>query len=254
MEIKQQSAYYECGKAVFAYINGFKCKSLEISEEDPARGKTVLFSAQEGEMATKIFNGDSASLTEEGKKKALLLSNRLLAIHAAGTCSSIFFKNGKAIPSEPEIEIPGNEIRYIDMILNFMKKADSSFHADVFNDILISVFHQISNESVNSTIERLANTVLNSPDGTINQFQIEDTLIACGMNIPREKSTFSVSVSEDQTTQKKADQTQDTSMDALLDSVLSRFIKSLNSSLSNEETEQSIVFLKDVFKKFNDKD
>jgi len=254
MEIKEKSAFYESGKAVFAYMNGFKCKSMEISDDDSARGKTTLYSDQYGEMATKIFNGDSASLTEEGIKKALLLCNKLLAIHASGTCSAIFFQNDKTIPSEPEIEIPGNEIRYIDMILNFMKKADSSFNPDIFNDILISVFHQISNSSVHNSIERLATLASKSPSNELSQFQIEDTLIASGMNIPREKKAFSVSVSEDQSPSKKETAGADKSMDALLDSVLSRFLKSLNGNLSSEEVEQSILFLKDLFNKFNEKE
>lgn len=251
METIELSAYHESGRIVMAYIQGFFCEKSELSSEDIGSGKTIIQGGEQMPLVQAVLQRNSGTLVTPNSEH-IAIAYKLLYLFAAGSCSSLFINNDKKLDENLEITFPGGDYAQIDLLMNFLNRHDPNYNEESFQRILTELFNKLERPEYFKAIETLANAFLKTENHTLDRRQIESVLHSQGLKMPVEKKSigFNVSVSEDNSKPELRDKNEETEDNSLiLDSVLKKFIKTLNPNLDVEEVAGAIEFLKDAFKK-----
>lgn len=182
-EILLLSAYHESGRIVFTYLNGYTCDSMELSDIDSGRGGSKLNAGQDLPIVQAVLTGNALSLSPENKERGVEVAKKLMAIYCAGTCAVAFYENGKNIPAEINLEIPGHDLRNIELIQKFLKGAVPGHPENYPSQAIAIIFQKMKEPEAWKAIENLANKAFNSEKKSLTQFYIADSLMASGMKV-----------------------------------------------------------------------
>ena len=250
MEPLELCAWHESGRVVFAYLNGYTCDGIELSEDGAGSGKSKLNAGEETPLVQALISGKTAGIRADDPEKAIAVARKLLKIYCAGSCSRIYFEQAGKIDAETEIDIPGQDLRYIELMEQFLVAHDPDYKDGFVNRLMTGIFNDLGKEEIRKPIEVLARQLLKSEDKPFSRFHVEDAFRLAGFKPPRQQEArrFSFQVEEDHLP--KAPEPVYSVNEARLDNALKDFLLMIKSDWSQEEVDVSIQYLKSLFKKF----
>jgi len=246
-------AYHESGRVAYAYQCGYSCESMELSEMDASAGVSKLNAGADSEAIQLILKDKPQTAKTVITEKIIAVAKKLMKIYCAPSCAETFFKEDKQIGAQTEIEIPGQDMQYINLIQSFLKSNVPNHPSDYPAQIITQIFRELKQEDNWSVIETLAQTILKTEAKKINRFYIEDALMKAGFKPERRQQAdlhnFDMKVMEDDTkTERTASKSlTDSTEDKLLDNTVKNFLKLIKKELNEEELDASVKYLKQVF-------
>ncbi|HRO43048.1 MAG TPA: hypothetical protein PL009_09450 [Flavipsychrobacter sp.] len=254
-------AIHESARIVFAYLNGYWCDKVTVEGTSGENSGAQLNPGNDLSVVQHILSGRKPSaMSESEKDHAVKTAKKLMAIYCAGACAGTFFQNDEQLPDELNMEIPATDLRNIEKIQSFLKAAVYDHSDDYPTEVLISVLKKLDRAETWKPIKALAQKLMESENGSLTSFYIEDTLMMHG--IKRQKHTssagFVVGVAEDKSEKKQQSssatitatstlQNQDT-----LDAKLTEFLQMVKRDWAEEELQASVVYLKKLFAKYGE--
>lgn len=254
MELLELCAWHESGRVVYAYKNGFTCDAIELSETDPGNGKSKLNGGEDTAYIQAILSGKTQAVVMENPTKAIEVAKKLMQVYCAGSCTKIYIENSKHLTSDTEIDIPGQDLKYLELIQQFLYKHVPDHPEDYLNDTMTGIFRELGKEETWKPIESLVKQMLKADYIPFTRFNIEDALMVGGFKLQKQKSgnnTFGFSVKEEDIPQKPVAQASN-SNEEQLNNALKNFLRLVKAEWSEEEMEVSINYLKSLFKKFGE--
>lgn len=251
------SAFHEVGRVVFAYLNGYTCDGIELSETDAGRGGAKLNAGDDLALVQAILSGTPLSTSPDNKEKSIEVAKKLMTIYCAGSCVSAFFQNEKNIPTELDLEIPSHDLRNIELIQKFLSKALPEHSDNYPTQIMTVIFKGLKDADLITSIGMLSTALLRTENKSLNGFGIEDTLMASGLPIPKrtKRSPYNVDLQEDKTIPIKSDSDNNITFNAdsnsPIDILLHDFLQRVRTNWKEEELNAAISYVKDIFSKYN---
>lgn len=247
-----QSAWHESGRVVFTYLNGFSCDLMELSDLDPGRGGSRLNAGDDLSIVQAVLKGNPMVLTPENLERGISIAKKLMSIYCAGTCTVAFFNNNKAIPLGIDLEIPGHDLRNIELIQKFLSKAVPGHPEDFPARTMAGLFKKLGETDVCKAIELLASKAVQADTRSMVRFSIEDTLMASGLSFHRQasntKSGYTLDLQEDKEVKSSP---QGAVQESPLEIVLKDFIRKMKPEWKEDEVEASSLYIRSIFKKYS---
>lgn len=247
-------AYHESGRVAYAYQCGYSCESILLSEEDSGAGVSKLNAGADGEAVQLILNNKQQAASTATNEKAIAVARKLMKIYCAATCAEIFFREEKQIGGQTEIEIPGQDIKYINLIQAFLKNNVPNHPADYPSQIIKQIFGELKQDDNWNLIETLAAAILKTEEKKITRFSIEDAVMKAGFKPQRKQAIglndFDMTVREDNTKRKNTASSESYAAleeEKQLDSTLKNFLRLIKRELNEEELNASVDYLKQIF-------
>lgn len=247
-------AYHESGRVAYAYQCGYSCESIELSEMDSGAGVAKLNAGADGESIQLILKDKTQATNTVITEKAIEVARKLMKIYCAASCAEIFFKEEKQIGVQTEIEIPGQDIKYINMIQSFLKNNVPNHPSDYPSQIITQVFRELKQKDNWSVIETLAQAILKTEGKKINRFYIEDAFMKAGFKPEKRQQAashnFDMKLKEDDTKKDNIVPSKsfaDSTEEKLLDNTIKKFLRLIKKELNEEELDASVKYLKQVF-------
>ena len=144
-ETLELRAYHEAGHAVIAYLSGFSCNYLEITQRSPITNRdcydlghhTSLIRAMEKYKETpEIFDDIPEELKADCQKTAV----KTIIVLLAGQAAELLFKNNGRHVMNPSMDLTGEDIRPADNLDYFLTVVKQGQHP--VNNLKI-VFKQV---------------------------------------------------------------------------------------------------------------
>ena len=260
--VLQQGAYHEAGRVVFTYLCGYVCDAMEIPGVAGSSG-SKLNSGNDLAAVQAVFSGNPLSMPAASLGHGIDVAKKLMTIYCAGTCTETFFKNNAEIPEELDMDIPAQDMKYIEKIQVFLKKSSVDHPDDFPEHTIITVFHKLKDPTTWKAIELLAAKMLEAENNSVKRFYIEDTLMVAGIRPQKSAATasapaFAVGVREDESPRQaapapeKKPTTFDLSNFTPLDIMLRDFLKRVKSDWQGGELDAAVKYLNDIFKKYGE--
>ena len=270
--VLRPSAYHEAGRVVFTYLCGYLCDAMEIPGVAGSSG-SKLNSGNDLAAVQAVFSGNPIAMPAANLGHGIEVAKKLMTIYCAGTCTETFFNNNAEIPEELDMDIPAQDMKYIEKIQGFLKKASVDHPDDFPEHTIVTVFHKLKDPTTWKAIEMLAAKMLQAEDNSVKRFYIEDTLMVAGIRPQRSASAvsapaFAVGVREDETPRsatsaaaasvaaapvaEKKTTTFDLSNFTPLDIMLRDFLKRIKSDWQGGELDAAVKYLNDIFKKYGE--
>lgn len=247
-------AYHEAGRVVFAYQCGYSCDGITLSETDPGQGDSKLNAGHDMDYINAILSGKPQT-TDTGKiSKTIEVAKNLMKITLAGSCAEVVFGNTRSTDTETEVTVPGQDMKYVELVQKFLSQ-QIRLHPDDYPDrILKLIFQELKKPDIWQAVDSVARAALNNPDTPLTRYYIEDALMAARFEIKRHRpeGMFEIGLSEE--VQKPAGEAAATSPhlneNNPLDAALVSFLRKLRSEWTEEELQLSVTYLKGAFKKY----
>lgn len=253
-QIVELCAYHESARVAYAYQCGYYCESIELSEFDAGAGVSKLNGGPDNETIQLILSNKAQFGNTIIAEKNIQTAKNLMKIYCAGSCAEIFFKNNKQIPVQTEIEIPGQDIKYINLVQSFLQNNIPGHPTDYASQIISQIFRDFTKEENWKVIEVLAHTALKNYDKKIPRFYIEDALMKAGFKPVRQPSIqpIEMEIREDNTPKvKTSSPTHIEEGDKILNDALKKFLGTIKRELNEEEIAASVDYLKSLFKRIH---
>ena len=247
----EPSVWHECGRVVYAYRFGYHCESIEIPNEEVGHGISKMNGGDDNEYIQLVFGNREADFVRFDKKRSLDVATKMLRIYCAATCSRIYFITKGNITGDTEIDIPGQDMKYINILLTFLSKHLPDYHQGYLTETIAAMFKEFNSEELRKSVLTLTAAVLRHADKKINRYTIEDALMQAGFRPSRRSSSISpveLSVKEDDTPASKKTFSENETKEEKINDVLKKFLRSIKRELNEEEIEASVDFLKSIFK------
>ncbi len=256
-------AYHESGRVVFAYQQGYSCYETQLSDTDAGAGDSRLSGEDDNQFIEAVFSGSEQVIVEQSPTKAMEVAKILMKITCAGACAAKYFSDGLKFVPNTEIEIPSQDVRYMDMIQNFMTDTDPNHPEDYPVQVMQQIFEELGNADLWKAIDMLAKAAMRSEGYKMTAFSIKDTLMAAGFEF-KEKRSQGVAIGLSNEPVKKpatessgtteqqpsAEQVQALTVDVMLDMVLTDFLKRVKKDWNEDALQESVAYLKGIFVKF----
>lgn len=181
----EQGAYHESGHIIMAYLVGFISEQVTLLQDDPGSGFTRFNYGQDNFLITSILNAqnDGAffnSLPPQTKARspqaAFKISNTLLG----GPVTEALHKFGVDFQGNLEIDMRGPDLISVTNIDYFLSHIDQQHRTDFIQHSLSQVINIIRTDQFWSAVKHLVETIMNSPNKSLTQIQIEDSLRQSG--------------------------------------------------------------------------
>ena len=254
-ETIQLSAYHEAGRVVIAYLSGYVCDSMELPGSGSGGG-SKLNSGNDLATVQAVLSGNPLSLSSGNMDHGNEVARKLMATYCAGTCAETFLQNNGNIPEELDMEIPGQDLKYIEKIQTYLKKSNIDHPDDYPAQMMVSVFKKLKDPNVWKAIELLAAKISATESKTLTRFYVEDTLMLAGIRARQAPTSqgFSLGVREDESVKPKTPEAKASIFDMLdmtpLDIMVRDFLKKIKKDWGEGELEASTKYLHDIYKKF----
>jgi hypothetical protein len=255
-ETENLYAVHEAGRVVFTYLNGYYCDSIETASGGSGKMLSKLNAGQDVPVVQAVLSGNPLSSTNIDINRSVEIAKKLMTIYCAGTCAELFFQNNETVPADLEMEITGQDMKYIENIQKYLMKSVVDHPDDFPSQTIIAIFKKLEDEDIRKAIRNLSKRIIESDSGTVSAFTIEDTLMPCG--IKRQKvearSGFSVGVEEDRTVKPTVNYANSSKLPEItpLDLMLTDFLKKIKSDWKPGELEGATYDLKNIYNKFGE--
>ena len=179
-------AYHEAGHVVVAYLSGYSCRNLKITEKNPLENRESFDFGKDTELIFSMYqykndpeNYDNLSpIVKDSCRKVAL---KTIIVLLGGAAAEIVYKNnGKAVEN-PLVKFAGDDLEAADKIDYFLTVIKHGQHA---TNYLKVVFRQVMEllviKEVWSAVSAVANAVMNSESNTLERKKIEKILLDTG--------------------------------------------------------------------------
>ncbi len=251
----QLSAYHEAGRIVIAYLCGYTCDSMELAGAGSGGG-SKLNSGNDLATVQAVLSANPMALPAENREHGIEVARKLMTIYCAGTCAETFLENNGNMPEELDMDIPAQDLKYIEKIQNFLAKSIVDQPDDYPAQTMVSVFKKLKDPDVWKAIQMLAAKVLETDSKTLTRFYIEDTLMVAGIRAHRPVTApaYSIGVHESENAKPAVHEAITSTLDLMnltpLDVMLRDFLKKIKKDWQPGELDASMKYLHDVYKKF----
>ncbi len=266
-ETLKQCAYHESARIVYAYQAGFSCDELELSSIDAGAGRARLNAGDDTNFVQAAFSGSTQVIVQENPAKGIDIGKKLMKILCAGACATNFLENGLKFIPNTELEVPGQDIKYIDQLEGFLQETDPDYPENFVQQTMLQIFDELENTGIWKAIDVLAHTAIANTEKILSGNRIEEALTSAGFEFKARKRGPSLSLGLSRNTQKassgvdevpvaaaKAEgantQGEAAAIDVMLEMVLSDFLKKVKNKWGEEELEEAVAYLKGIFVKF----
>ena len=254
-ETIQLCAYHEAARVVFAYQCGYICHGIELSAVDAGAGTSKLHGQQDMELVQALIAKQAISANNE--TRAIEVAKNLMKIYCAGTCAAVYYEQDMVIDSDTEIEIPHQDVRYIQVIQNFLQQHIPHHSPDYPSHIMAGIIAELRNADIWRAIDGLAKVAIENAPKALNRFQIEDTLMVARFDIKRQPTGsgnagigLSDSDADSGETDEERKKRNSFNDEPVIDILLKDFLVKIKKDLTDDELKLSIVYLKGLFKKY----
>lgn len=207
-------AYHEAGHAVIAYLSGFSCNFLEITDKDPISNrdnydlgvKATLISAMNRYRDHPGFYDNLPPVIKINSRKTAL---KTIIVLLAGQAAEKIYINGGREVVNPPINRDGEDITPADNIDYFLSVVKNGQHPMNYLKIVFrQVAELISSKEVWPTVTMLAEALFISPEKKLVKSEIEKLLHETGYMdyLDRLKKKQSPGSSNPQNTEKPVQQ------------------------------------------------
>lgn len=260
-ETVKKCAYHESGRILFAYLSGYSCNSMQLSDVDSGHGVSILNGGVESDIIKALLEGNSAEL-QANKQKAVEIAIKLLVIYCAGATTQAYYANEQRISSQLEITFSHQDLLCIEKLQKFLLENNPKHPEDYPNQVIGRVLKTIDQNEMKTVIKSLVEAALAKYDarGKMLRYDIEEALIAGGMKISkvRQGSGFELNLAEspnDSVAVSIADKGIPTEVASSkqpelsnLDYTLQNFLSGLNPKLDHEAIYKATQQLKNLFR------
>ncbi len=181
MKLFKEGAYHEAGHVAFTYLYGYSCGYVELDIDNPGDGRTEFIFGQNRVAVNTILNqlNDLFNNLTAGKQQNVVKQAHWLSmIFCAGaSVEAYFFKPASSETYNPILRGPDLEaVNAINCLLG-------QIHANPTQETLRKSLCLIQNfEGLRTTIESIAQAILNSPNKRLVQQQIQQILTDTNFN------------------------------------------------------------------------
>ncbi len=264
-EILHLCAYHESGRVVFAYMAGYACDKMQLSDADSGQGESKLDAGDDLPLVQAVLGRGSSPVTAENMTKAIAAAKKLMNIYCAGTCAETFFRNNGSLPDQLDMDIPGQDIQNIELIQSFLKSSVSGHPDDFPSQTMIEILKKLQDRDTWKAVTKLAEAAIAAYDKPLNRFYIEDALMAAGFKIQKRavRQGFSIGVERaPHTVRKPTDDHQaaekpipekpsfDFGQENPLDIVLRDFLRKIKHDWKEGEADAAANHIKGIFEKY----
>lgn len=186
-DILQLCAYHESGRVVFAYLSGFFCDGIELSDTDYGRGKSTLNGGSDTPLIQQILSGNHASVTAENRNRAIEVAHHLMDIYCAGSCTRAHLEQIENPGAELEMDVPAADDKQISAIQHFLTAVNTGHDPDFPSKCMNGIFQKLKDPEVWKAVQSLSKAAIQT-ERPLTRFEIEDALMAGGMKIKRAAS------------------------------------------------------------------
>ena len=179
-------AYHESGKIAIAYLAGFACDKVDISNQWLECDKSILNFSSYSLLVESIFNynNDSSfyqSLPDDKKKESAFIAHRVASIIIAGSVASSIYKNNYNKVDKSMVKLESMDLKKINEIKYFLEK-EKKLNIPNFIDKTVKYTLDLFNADVWISINSLAKTLIRSGyDYKLNRKLIENNLYRSGL-------------------------------------------------------------------------
>lgn len=251
-DILELCAYHESGRVVFAYLSGFYCESIELSDADFGRGKSVLNGGADMPVIQQIMSGNHQAASEN-KAKAIETAKKLMEIYVAGSCTRAYLEQLENPGQEVELDVPASDDKQIITLQNFLAAISPGFDPAYTSKCISQTFQKLKDPEIWKAIQSLTNAAAKSPERSLTRFQIEDALMAGGMKVKRPSASgFNVGVGDASRKSSGEGYIEPKKTEGPLsntDILLSDFFRTIRTDWSEEEAQAAVKYVRAVIVK-----
>ena len=254
-EILHSCAYHESGRVVFAYLTDYFCTNIKITDLDSGKGSSTLNGGKDNPLIQKLLNGDRPGAFEDAKE-GYAVAAKLTILFSAGTCTRVFYENDGSVNEETDLEFPGQDSVYIEMLQKFMKECNSTHPDDYMSRIIAGIFERIAKPDIWKAIKSLAEASVESYDKPLSRYTIEDTLMGSGFKINRSTVSSGANVGITETPDKPVGKPEvknrpsEFEDESPLDIVLKNYLYKIRSDWNADDIDTATSHLKNIFRKY----
>jgi hypothetical protein len=175
-------AYHESGHILFAYLCGYRCKEVQLIDEDNENGFTsfaVIDYATDAQNAAKFSTGDDAidyfkCLALGEKLEAIEVARRLARIYLGGSVAAAVFNNAGNVQIPLPMQIDYMDLVRVEFIHYIIRELSVDQEENFIEHGLQDALYTLSNINIWDTIVDLATRLLQS--NHLDQNDIEECL------------------------------------------------------------------------------
>jgi hypothetical protein len=175
-------AYHESGHILFAYLCGYRCKEVQLIDEDNENGFTsfaVIDYATDAQYAAKFSTGDDAidyfkCLALGEKLEAIEVARRLARIYLGGSVAAAVFNNAGNVQIPLPMQIDYMDLVRVEFIHYIIRELSVDQEENFIEHGLQDALYTLSNINIWDTIVDLATRLLQS--NHLDQNDIEECL------------------------------------------------------------------------------
>lgn len=263
-ETLKQCAYHESARIVYAYKAGFSCDELELSNVDAGAGRSRLNAGDDTNFVQAAFSGSTQVIVQQNPAKGIDIGKKLMKILCAGACATNFLENGLKFVPNTELEVPGQDIKYIDQLEAFLQETDPDYPENFVQQTMQQIFSELETTDTWKAIDTLAQAAIANTQKILPNNKIEEALSDSGFEFKARKRSPSLSVGLSRNTQKAsgaleepvtaktdgAAQGEAAAVNVMLEMVLTDFLRKVKTKWGEEELEEAVAYLKGIFAKF----
>jgi len=182
----EKKAFHEAGHIVVAYLSGYSCKKMVLSEKNPIENRDIYDFGKDSYLISAMYqykNSPEAydNLPEAIKSNFRKVSLRTIIVLLGGPAAENIYKNGGKVDINQNFSITGIDFEAADKIDYFLSMVKQGQHA---TNYLKVIFRQVltlmeANEVWNA-ISTLANSLLNSQGRVLEKKDVQKILIETG--------------------------------------------------------------------------
>jgi hypothetical protein len=175
-------AYHESGHILFAYLCGYRCKEVQLIDEDNENGFTsfaVIDYGTDAQYAAKFSTGDDAidyfkCLALGEKLEAIEVARRLARIYLGGSVAAAVFNNAGNVQIPLPMQIDYMDLVRVEFIHYIIRELSVDQEENFIEHGLQDALYTLSNINIWDTIVDLATRLLQS--NHLDQNDIEECL------------------------------------------------------------------------------
>ena len=181
-----KKAYHEAGHAVVAYLSGYFCSKLEITDRHPLENRDNYDFGKDTRLISAIYryknNPDIYDNLQPAEKNNFRkVSLRTIIVLLGGPAAEMIYKNGGKVNLNQSFSMIGSDFEVADNIDYFLSMAKQGQHATNYLKVLFKqVLTLMEAKEVWSAISTLAETLVRSDEKKLEKMDIQKILIETG--------------------------------------------------------------------------
>ena len=179
--LHEVAAFHESGHIVMAYLKGYRCNYVELSEEDPGNGVSMMDYGADLELADAIINSKVSArifneLPKKDRARGCGTAQTLVEIFLAGSCAETIHQHKRIYKRKVEIDFSLSDIQGVDRTDYFLTLLSIESPENYIQDLVVQTFQFLLKDEIWQAVDELSNRVLASSELKLRRREIESVL------------------------------------------------------------------------------